>query len=383
MIGHVRLWQIHTSYVYIFHSIVMASSLHAFIAHARGKNMDHQTIRMLLLSAGWKEKDIASALASETLTMTIPLPSDTGSARDAFFHLLAFTTLYATVISLVLLAFTYIGRWFPDAAMMDYAYANSSDFSTIRWSIAVIVISFPMFLFLSRVLHREFLSKPEKLNSGVRRWLTYLTLFVTACALIGDGITLLFTLLSGELTLRFILKVLAVLVLSGLPFGYYFSVLRIEHDQYKTSSIHARYLWASIILTALFVLVGIIIVGSPMQGRAERFDEQRISDLRAIQNEIYNQVYGQERGVPVPAGVKVLPKPIPKDLQEVAAGAQYEKLRVNDPETSLPYAYSTSANAFELCATFALTRDLGYDIFWNHPAGLHCFSFDALDQRMK
>ena len=361
----------------------MTSSLHAFIAHARSKNMDHQTIRMLLLSAGWKEKDIASALASETLTMSIPLPSDTGSARDAFFHLLAFTTLYATVISLVILAFTYIGRWFPDSAMTDYAYANTSDFSAIRWSIAVIVISFPMFLFLSRILHREFLSKPEKLNSGVRRWLTYLTLFVTACALIGDGITLLFTLLSGELTLRFVLKVLAVLILSGLPFGYYFSVLRIEHDQYKNSSIHARYLSASVVLTALFVLIGIFIVGSPMQGRAEKFDEQRLSDLRSIQNEILNEVYGMDRGIPVPVGIKTLPKQLPKDLESVASAAQYQKIRIADPETDIPYRYETKNATFSLCATFSLSRDLGYDIFWNHPAGEHCFEFDALDQRAK
>ncbi len=364
----------------------MQNSLSSFIAHARSKNMDHQTIRMLLLSAGWKEKDIAAAMASETLTMPIPLPSDTGSARDAFFHLLAFTTLYATVISLVILAFTYIGRWFPDAAITDYAYGTAADASTIRWSIAVIVLSFPIFLFLSRILHREFCAKPEKLNSGVRRWLTYLTLFVTACALIGDGITLLFTLLSGELTLRFVLKVFAVLVLSGLPFGYYFSVLRIEHEQYKSSSIHSRYLWSSVVLTALFVVYGIFIVGSPMQGRAEKFDEQRISDLRAIQNEILNVVYGEARGVPVPAipaGTKVLPKPLPKDLETVAANALYQKLRISDPETSAPYMYTINGSSFELCATFALTRDLGYDIFWNHPAGEHCFEFDALDQRTK
>lgn len=362
----------------------MTNSLSTFIAHARSKNMDHQTIRMLLLSAGWKEKDIASALASETLTMPIPLPSDAGSARDAFFHLLAFTTLYATVISLVILAFTYIGRWFPDSAITDYAYANSGDFSGIRWSIAVIVISFPMFLFLSRILHREFKAKPEKLNSGVRRWLTYLTLFVTACALIGDGITLLFTLLSGELTLRFALKVIAVLVLSGLPFGYYFSVLRIDHEQYQKSSMHRKYFMVSLVLTAAFVVYGIIIVGSPMQGRTEKFDEQRVSDLRAIQIEIYDDVYGQSYGAPIPATqIKVLPKPLPKDLETIAAGAQYQKLRIADPETLAPYVYKPSGNKFELCASFALTRDLGYDIFWNHPAGEHCFIFDALDQRAK
>lgn len=361
----------------------MTTSLSSFIAHARSKNMDHQTIRMLLLSSGWKEKDIAAALASETLEMPIPLPSDTGSARDAFFLLLAFTTLYSTVISLVILAFTYIGRLFPDPAITDYAYGQANDLSSIRWAVAVIVVSFPMFLFLSRILHREFIKKPEKLNSGVRRWLTYLTLFVTSCALIGDGITLLFTLLSGELTLRFFLKVCAVLILSGLPFGYYFSVLRIDHEQYAKSTMHSRYFWSSVILTIAFVAYGIVIVGSPLQGRAEMFDQQRIADLRAIHSEILNEVYGQSLGAPVPVKPANLPKVLPKDLETIAAAAQYQKLRIADPETSVPYAYKAHGTEYELCATFSLPRDLGYDIFWNHPAGEHCFEFDALDQRVK
>ena len=35
-----------------------------FIAHARKKEMDHATIRMLLVSSGWKEKDVMQALAN-------------------------------------------------------------------------------------------------------------------------------------------------------------------------------------------------------------------------------------------------------------------------------------------------------------------------------
>ncbi len=238
-----------------------------------------------------------------------------------------------------------------------------------------------MFLILSRILHREFCEKPEKLASGVRRWLTYLTLFVTACTLIGDGITLLFTLLSGELTLRFLLKVFAILLLSGLPFSYYFSVLRIDHEAYRTSKIHTRFLLTSILITAVFVVYGIIVVGSPMQGRAEKFDEQRVNDLRAIQSEIYNEVYGTTLGTPVK--ISILPKPLPVDLEAIAAGAVYQKLRTTDPETSLPYVYTPHGTTFELCAEFALTRDFNYDIFWNHPVGQHCFAFDALDQRVK
>jgi hypothetical protein len=358
----------------------MSDSLQNFIAHARAKGMDHQTIRLLLLSVGWKEKDVARALAAEGLDLPVPLPTDGGSARDAFFHLLMFTTLYATVISLIVLAFDFIARWLPDPAVTDYMYGGT-DVSGIRWALAVLIVSFPLFVLLSRLVHRECVAHPEKLASGVRRWLTYLTLFVTACALIGDTVTILFTFLNGEWTVRFILKALSIFVLSALPFWYYFSVLRMESAAYAKSSLHRTMLRISMGIVTAFVVTSILIVGTPLQGRAEKFDEQRISDLRAIREEVLSIVYGQSRYAPdVP---KVLPKPLPKTLDEIAEKATQRKLRIVDPETAVPYRYSVKSPSFELCATFALPRDLGYDIDWNHPAGDHCFEFDALDTMLR
>jgi uncharacterized membrane protein len=55
----------------------------------------------------------------------------------------------------------------------------------------------------------------------VRKWLTYLTLLLAAGVIVGDGITLVFNLLSGELTTRFVLKVLVVAVVAGAAFGYF------------------------------------------------------------------------------------------------------------------------------------------------------------------
>lgn len=361
----------------------MHNPLSEFIAHARSKDMDHQTIRMLLLSAGWKEKDVAAALASESLDMPVPAPADAGGARDAFFHLLAFTTLYSTVISLIVLAFQFIGRTFSDPAFRDVYYSASADTSTIRWSLAVIFVSYPLFVLISRTLHRESALHPERLVSGVRRWLTYLTLFVTACTLSGDLITLLFYLLQGELTVRFVLKVFAVLVLAGVPFAYYFSAIRLDPKAYASSPIHKRYFWLATLLTLGGVVWGLFLVGSPMQGRAERFDEQRISDLRIIQNEILIQIYGDDRyQAPIPAS-KTLPKPLPATLDDVAANATYQKVPTTDPETGASYEYTRKGTSYELCATFSLSLDNSYDIFWNHPAGHHCFTFDALDRTGK
>ena len=67
--------------------------------------------------------------------------------------------------------------------------------------------------------------------SAVRRWLTYLTLFVAAAVLVGDMIALVYNLLGGELTLRFVLKVLVAAVIAGTIFGYYLMDLRREEKE--------------------------------------------------------------------------------------------------------------------------------------------------------
>ncbi len=51
--------------------------------------------------------------------------------------------------------------------------------------------------------------------------MTYLTLFIAALFVLGDLITLVFYLLSGETTVRFLLKVLSVASITGGIFGYY------------------------------------------------------------------------------------------------------------------------------------------------------------------
>ena len=344
--------------------------------------MDLQTVRLLLLSAGWKEKDISAALASETLDMPVPVPTDGGGARDAFFHLLTFTTLYSTVIATIVLMFQYLNRLLPDAATQNY-YSYSSDFSGIRWSLAVVMVSFPLFIFLSRILHAEFTKHPEKLASGIRKWLTYLTLFVTACTLIGDVITLFFFLLDGELSTRFILKVLAVFLMSGLPFWYYFTVVRLEPSKYALSQAHKIFFGSMSVIVPLIFVWGIVIVGSPSFGREQRFDEVRLSNLRAIHEEVLNQVHGDKRYTEPSVSIIALPKPLPVSLEAVAANAVYTKISTTDPESGVPYEYFVKGTSYSLCAEFGLVRDLSYDIFWNHSAGHHCFTFDALDTRSK
>ena len=58
-----------------------------------------------------------------------------------------------------------------------------------------------------------------------------MTLFLAATVLIGDLITLVYNLLGGELSLRFVLKVLVVGTIAGAIFGYYLRDLRREEKE--------------------------------------------------------------------------------------------------------------------------------------------------------
>ena len=101
----------------------------------------------------------------------------------------------------------------------------------MRWSIASVIIAFPVFVFVARHLSKELARNPVKRLSAVRRWLTYLTLFIAAGVLIGDMIALVNNLLGGELTVRFVLKVLVAALIAGTIFGYYLWDLRREEKE--------------------------------------------------------------------------------------------------------------------------------------------------------
>ena len=50
------------------------------------------------------------------------------------------------------------------------------------------------------------------------------------------------------------------------------------------------------------------------------------------------------------------------------------------PETGEPYGYTVKDDhTYELCATFSQSRAWDTEVFWNHPAGPHCFTIDVLN----
>ena len=98
----------------------------------------------------------------------------------------------------------------------------------MRWSIASLVVAFPVFAGVSWQIGRDVSSSPSRRVSPIRRWLTYMTLFVAAAVLIGDVTALVHSVLAGDLTARFVLKVLTVGAIAGTAFWYYLTDLRVD-----------------------------------------------------------------------------------------------------------------------------------------------------------
>ena len=69
------------------------------------------------------------------------------------------------------------------------------------------------------------MQRPDLYDSGVRKSLTYIALVIAATILLADGIWFLQALIKSDLTFRFVLDTLVLLVIGGGVFAYYLSTI--------------------------------------------------------------------------------------------------------------------------------------------------------------
>lgn len=148
------------------------------------------------------------------------LMKTSSKAREAFLYALQFLSLYVSALSLGALLFRFVNRFVPDSLESYPGYYDGS-LQSMRFSISALIVTFPLFLWMSRSVFQFLKEYPDRRTSGIRQWLTYITLFFAAGTIMGDLIGLVNNFLNGELTLRFGLKVVIVGAIASLIFGYY------------------------------------------------------------------------------------------------------------------------------------------------------------------
>jgi len=203
--------------------------LEQFVRDALARGASREATATALAGAGWPEAQVRNALnsyADVAFVVPVPKPRASLSAKEAFLYLLLFASLYFAAYHLGNLLFDLINHAFPDPT--DGPYELTRGAHSMRWSTASVIITVPVFLYLARLLARDDARNPLRRLSPVRRWLTYLTLFFASMVLIVDMTTLVNNALGGELSPRFLLKVLVAALIAGGIFGYYLLDLRRE-----------------------------------------------------------------------------------------------------------------------------------------------------------
>ena len=336
-----------------------------FIERALDANIPHQSLLGVLVANGWPEKEVYIALAEHyrrQIGIEIPRRVTGGtSSKDAFFYLLIFSTLATWTIGLGCLAFALIDRWLADP--LFYGYQQAFDTYTITTSLASLIVAFPLYLLISRTVIREAAAHPEKLDSAIRKWLTYMALVIAAGIFMGDLIAALAYLLRGELTSRFVAKSFVVLALSGGIFSYYFGGLRKIEAVAPRLNRDKLMAGLSSAIVAVMLILGFSQSGPPRAQRELRADSQRVSQLYQLSNGIRN--YWSSHGAQLPTGINQLPG-----------------IAFTDPITLAPYEYRPSQSSqYEICANFS--RGSEHQVPeagpnpWVHTAGHQCFPMDA------
>lgn len=293
------------------------------------------------------------------------------TAKHFALQLGSLASLYLSLSFLLVLLFGLINLLYPDAT--EGYYQTESASSSVRVGIAMVLVFFPTYLALTRIVNKNRRNSTDHSYLGLTKWLIYLSLLVGGATLLGDLVAVIMTFLEGEITVRFVLKALAVLVVVGAAFNYYI----LDAKEYWNTREKQSIIFAGI--TTMFVIVslglGFFHIETPAVVRERKLDQIQVSDLQQIQWQIqdYVSINGE----------------LPNSIEQAYATNGNEVPTA--PETRTAYQYEITEKGFNLCADFA-QPSVGNDLMygpsridmtnekqilnpdnWSHGAGEICF----------
>lgn len=255
-------------------------------------------------------------------------------------------TLITSVVSFLNLVFETLNKRFPDVLNSSYQYGYSTyEYENIRIALSTLIIFFPIFIIIS-YFWRKFSKELGQIDEIFKKWVMYIILFLSSLIVVIDLVTLVRYFISGEITTRFILKVVTVLVVAILVGLYYVFLLREKDDSNFRKGLIFGIIGIALVVAS--ISYSFMIIGSPMTQRSLRLDDRRVNDLQNIQYQVIN--YWQQK------------EKLPADLAELSNPLSGYSLPVEPEfEKGKKYEYAVKGKmTFELCATFSLPIQKGW-----------------------
>ncbi len=289
--------------------------------------------------------------------------------RNVILQVGSLIALYLSVSFILTLVFGLINVMIPNAA--DNYWEIESATESIRIGIAMVVVFYPTYLVLARLMNKFRRVEQGQLYQHITKWLIYLSLLVGGLILLGTLVTTIYTFLNGDITMRFVLKAGAVIVIVGAAFSYYVLDARGYWIKEEKKSIFGGAMVSVVVL--LVLILGLQNIETPTTVREMKIDDMQLSDLQNIQWQII-------------AFMNTSSSTLPDTLEQ--AYEDSGALVPTAPEGREAYSYEKTTNGFELCATFRHNRtndDIGTASYidptvplkgtenWSYSAGRHCF----------
>ncbi|MDX9779338.1 MAG: DUF5671 domain-containing protein [Patescibacteria group bacterium] len=282
------------------------------------------------------------------------------NAKYSFYYLLSLLALIFMALSVGMILFGIIDSSITDAFAYN-SYRNLD--SQFKFAISALLISAPIYYVTLSLINKGLVKQELSLASSLRRWLTYLIIFVNAVIILGVLIAIVNNFLSGALTLRFLLKFLSVLLIASAIFSYYF--YDIKRTEVLAQSLFRRlFAWISGALILVVFISAWFFVDLPQEARAKRLDQNLMNNIYQLENAVnnYYSLYG------------VLPENI-EELQN-NQDVYLDKSHLSDPETGELIEYKKEGEeGFAFCANFrrdSEETERGRIVDKSYQAGYSC-----------
>jgi len=286
------------------------------------------------------------------------------NAKYAFYYLLSLVALIFVAVSVGMIVYSIIDINVPDALSN---YFTNHD-SQLKFAISALMIATPIYYIISNLIFKGLRKEELEKESGIRRWLIYFIILVSSVIILGTLVGTINNFLSGELTIRFILKAITLFLISASVFSFYFYDIKRE-DLIKKDLVVRLFFFISLGLILATFIAAFFFVESPKTARERRLDEIVVNNIYSLENAV-NSYYD-------------INKRLPDDLENIKKDNRFylDKNMLLDPETKEAISYQRiSDTEFSFCATFRTdnragqdnnSRSLGY-IAKEHAAGYQC-----------
>lgn len=271
-------------------------------------------------------------------------------AFHLFLYLASFFSLGFLISGIISVYFELVNKYVPDVSILDqFSSGSVFDDAAVKYGLSSLLIAAIVYFPVSFLINKKLAKGEIRADSLVRKFLTYIALFILTAITIGSLAVLFYDYLNGELTGNAFGKIIAFFLTVLFFAAFYFWEIRRKEFLEKPFKM---FYGAALAVALSGLIVGLAIADSPTVAREKKIDSSMINEMESMKNNI-EDLYDDTNGIPTE-----------KEIQK-SAKFKIDYIVKNEKE-------------YQMCANFLRSQEENnFDMqMWNHPSGNYCFTFN-------